>query len=97
MIEKKFKILEDLIAKRHMFDFVVHYEDFVRNRKKVSNYLAEIANDDFFFFKRSKDEILSYNNKKSLWCRENYLAKYNFGNIHWAKGIFEKGNRILML
>jgi hypothetical protein len=82
----KFAELDLLLkAPNELFDFVIHYEDFLKDRSKVLAALGELASPEYFEFKRTKYDILDFNRTHSAWCRKYYRRRWSFGNIHFDK------------
>jgi hypothetical protein len=57
-IQDKFRVLENTFLGKDKFDEVVYFEDFVAQNKGYN-------------FHRSPEEVRTFNNSNSDWCREN--------------------------
>lgn len=85
--EEKFKVLERVyLRKDSLFDLVVYFEDFLNNPTDIAIKLYKFGLDipsNAIEFNRSAEEIITFNKKHSVWCRNNYEGKWELGNIHF--------------
>lgn len=73
-IEEKFAILEQNISS-NKFDMIIKYEDFIMKN-------IQIGDPSYYNFERTLNEIKSYNEINSEWCKHNHKKKWGYGNIH---------------
>ena len=66
-------------------DYVINYEDFLNDRPKVLSALGKLAAPEYYDFKRTRNDILTFNRTHSEWCRKYYRSRWSFGNIHFER------------
>jgi len=94
MINRKLRVQEGLFARRHeLFDLVIYYEDLISNPTRVLETLRARGFDlpsATLEFQRTPRAIFEFNITHCSWCREHYLSKWGFGNVHlWRWGMFD--------
>jgi len=94
-INRKLRVQDELFARRHeLFDLVVYYEDLVANPGGVVENLRWCGFDlplDVLEFQRPPRAIFEFDIAHCSWCREHYLSKWGFGNVHrWRWGMFDQ-------
>ncbi len=84
---EKLRALEAVYVRRNeLFDLVITYEEFIRQPASVLSLLrgkgVELP-DDAIRFPRGPRQIADYAIAKCDWCRDHYLTKWGFGNVHF--------------
>lgn len=83
-IDDKFRLLEKLFRQRDRFDAVVLYEEFVREPQTALRRLRDAgipADESFYDFPRTTEEIRQFNAEQSEWCERYYEVRWGFGNV----------------
>lgn len=83
-IDDKFRLLERSFREREQFDVAIMYEEFVRDPGGTVRRLraAQIpAEESFYDFPRTQEEILRFNAEQSDWCERFYEVRWGFGNV----------------
>lgn len=82
LMDEKFLLLDQVFAERHLFDCVLHYEDFVARDPAVSARIAALGwpvEGGYFSFARRHEEML-----RALWQHTPDLMQtmeFVFGNV----------------
>lgn len=79
----KYVQLERDRSRRDLFDFVISYEEFLRDRLTLLSVLRGVAAPEYYDLKRTKYQILRFNRTHSAWCREQYWRQWGFGSIQF--------------
>ncbi|HUP23856.1 MAG TPA: hypothetical protein VNB06_13050 [Thermoanaerobaculia bacterium] len=95
-VEEKFALLERTYQNT-AFDAVWLFEDLLVTPHRVlqgARRLGLDLPDSALEYRRTTDDILQFNVKRSAWCRESFGTKWGFGNIH-GRGIVENRDHYL--
>jgi len=86
-LEDKLKVLErTYLHRKGIFDMTVHFEDFIKAPLCIASKLNEFGLNvpsDATAFNRGASDIVNYNKRHSVWCRNNFENGWGFGNIHF--------------
>jgi hypothetical protein len=86
-LEQKFAMMDQIFAEREkLFDTTFYYEEFFRQPelfiRSIREKIAEDLPSDADQFKRSLDEIMTFNQQHCAWCQGTFQVNWGFGNIH---------------
>ncbi len=86
---EKLRVLNHAFARRSgLFDIVVTYEDLIRDPEHVLALLRAAGfelSSEALRFPRTPQQIARFAIENSDWCRNNYLERFGFGNIHFME------------
>lgn len=83
-IDDKFRQIEASFRERNRFDLTLLYEDFVERPEATIRALRDAgvpAEEDYYAFPRTQEEMKEFNFKQSAWCREHFESGWAFGNV----------------
>jgi hypothetical protein len=84
-VAQKLARLEEAFRQRDRFDAVMIYEDFVLRPDAAVAALRALdipVTMEYLSFSRDPAEMRDFACSASPWCAENYLKKWEFGNVH---------------
>ena len=83
-VDEKLALLDHYYAKRHIFDAVFHYEDFITNAADSVERLCSLgwpADLAHYGFPASIEEVVCRSRERSAWCDQTFGKRWGTGNV----------------